>query len=183
MIDGWQGRQPKNLASMPKRFHDSGLWNEDWYIDLSLNGKLFYQYMIDTCDHAGIWKPNIKHFEFILGSSCPLVDLLNEINMEKERVVKLPNGRHFIPNFIPFQYGSVLNLNNRVHLSICNSLILNKIPLGSIRPQIEVKEGVKDKDKDKDYLRGGSGGRKYTSSNVARILSENYSDPKYIPKP
>ena len=169
---------------MPKRFHDSGLWNEDWFIELSTEHKLFYQYMIDNCDHAGIWKPNNKHFEFILGSSCPLNGFLNAVNKDKERIVKLPNGRYFICRFIPFQYGSVLNLNNRVHLSICKSLILNKIPLGSIRPQIEVKDSVKDKDKDKDYLRGGTGGRNYyNSKNVSRILVEDYSNPKYIPKP
>jgi len=168
---------------MAKRFHDSGLWNEDWYIDLSTNYKLFYQYIIDNCDHAGIWKPNTKHFEFILGSSCPLKGFLNNINLDKERMMKLANGRYFICGFIPFQYGSVLNLNNRVHLSICNALILNKIPLNIIRPQIEVKEGVKDKDKDKDYLRGGTGGRKRNSLDVARILSEDYSNPKYILRP
>ena len=168
---------------MAKRFHDSELWKEDWYIDLSPIFKLFYQYIIDTCDHAGIWKPNIKHFEFIMGSKLVLNEALKMINKDKDRIIKITNGRYFIPRFIPFQYGSVLNLNNRVHLSICNALILNKIPLDSIRPQIEVKEGVKDKDKDKDYLRGGTGGRKYNSSNVARILTEDYSNPKYIPRP
>ena len=169
---------------MAKRFHDSGLWNEDWFIDLSNKHKLFYHYMIDNCDHAGIWKPNTKHFEFILGSKLVLKEALNMINADKERIIELPNKRYFICAFIPFQYGSILNLNNRVHLSICNALILNKIPLDSIRPQIEVKEGVKDKDKDKDYLRGGSGGRKRNNSaEVSRILQEDYSNPKYIPRP
>ena len=168
---------------MAKRFHDSGLWNEDWYIDLPTNYKLFYQYLIDNCDHAGIWKPNTKHFEFILGSTCPLNGFLNSVNADKERIIMLPNKRYFICGFIPFQYGNILNLNNRVHLSICNALILNKIPLGSIRPQIEVKEGVKDKDKDRDYIRGGYGGRKRNSADVARILTENYSDPKYVLRP
>ena len=168
---------------MPKRFHDSELWKEDWYIDLSIEYKLFYQYMIDTCDHAGIWKPNIKQFEFILGSKLVLSEFLKAINSDKPRIVKIDNGRYFICRFIPFQYGTVLNLNNRVHLSICNSLILNKISLDKIRPQIEVKEGVKDKDKVKDYLRGGTGGRK-NSSEVLRIIhEEDYSDPKYVPRP
>ena len=169
---------------MAKRFHDSGLWNEDWFIDLSTENKLFYQYIIDNCNHAGIWKPNLKHFEFILGSKWGLIEAINAINIDKERIIMFPNKRYFICGFIPFQYGSVLNLNNRVHLSICNALILNKIPLESIRPQIEVKEGVKDKDKDKDYLRGGTGGRKRNNSaEVSRILQEDYSNPKYIPRP
>jgi len=170
---------------MAKRFHDSNLWNEDWFIDLSNKHKLFYQYLIDNCDHAGIWKPNTKHFEFILGSKLVLKEALNLINNDKERIIELPNKRYFICAFIPFQYGSTLNLNNRVHLSICNALILNKISLESIRPQIEVKEGVKDKDKvkDKDYLRGGYGGRKNNSEDVQRILQEDYSDPKYISRP
>ena len=167
---------------MGKRFHDSGLWNEDWFIDLSIEHKLFYQYIIDNCDYAGIWKPNIKHFEFILGSKCPLNEFIEALNRDKRRIIKLSNDRYFICRFIPYQYVTVLNLNNRVHLSICNSLILNKIPLTSIRPQIEVKDRVKDKDKDKDSLRGGSGGR-LNSTDVERILKEDYSNPKYIPRP
>ena len=168
---------------MPKRFHTSEIWNEDWFIDLKTEFKLFYQYLIDNCDHAGIWKPNTKHFEFILGSNCPLLEFIKAVNSDKERIIKLDNGRYFIVRFIPFQYGNVLNLSNRVHLSICNALILNKISLDKIRPQIEVKEGVKDKDKVKDYLRGGIGGRKINSDEVARILTEDYSNPKYIIRP
>ena len=68
-----------------------------------------------------------------------------------------------IAEFVPFQYGKNLNLNNRVHLSVFNRLKdlevnlgsirgLNEVKLGSSRPQVEVKEGVKDKDKDKDIV-------------------------------
>jgi len=39
---------------MSKRFHDSGLWNEDWFIELSTEHKLFYQYKLDNYLNPGI---------------------------------------------------------------------------------------------------------------------------------
>ena len=43
---------------MAKRFTDTMKWNEDWYLDLALVDKLFWIYICDNCDHAGIFKPN-----------------------------------------------------------------------------------------------------------------------------
>ncbi len=100
-------------------------------------------------------------------------DLINE---EKQRILKINNGRWFIIGFIPFQYcekSKTLNTSNRVHSSVLEILKKNGVNLTSIRPLIEVKEGVKDKDKDKDKdkrrsLRGREGGEKltYTKKNI-----------------
>lgn len=141
---------------MPKRFTDTEIWDEDWFLEFPIKYQLLWKYINDKCDHAGIWRPNKRKFEF--GSRCK-VDLnkfLTLINEEKERIFTLDNGRWFIVGFIPFQYcdrGRILNTNNRVHASVLEILKKNGVNLTLIRPLIEVKEGVKDKDKDN---KGGS---------------------------
>lgn len=115
---------------------------------------LFWHYLLDACDHAGIWKPNKVFFEKTVGVKVDLKLTLRALNAEKPRITVLSNGRWFLANFIPFQYGRSLNLRNRLHSSVFKLLQENSVDMTSIRPQVEVmydlKDGVKDKDKDKD---------------------------------
>ena len=43
---------------MAKRFTDTQKWSEDWYLDLPITYKVFWIYICDNCNHAGIYKPN-----------------------------------------------------------------------------------------------------------------------------
>ena len=144
---------------MSKRFHDTDIWDEDWYLDMPLEYRSFWGYVCDKCDHAGIWRPNVRRFNADIEKAIDLDTSLTFFNTDKERIVPLESGHWMIKDFVPFQYGKNLNLNNRVHLSVFNRLKdlevnlgsirgLNEVKLGSSRPQVEVKEGVKDKDKD-----------------------------------
>ena len=144
---------------MSKRFHDTDIWDEDWYLDMPLEYRSFWFYVKDKCDHAGIWRPNVRRFNADIDNKIDLEDALSFFNTDKERVVELESGHWMIKDFVTFQYGKNLNLNNRVHLSVFNRLNdlevnlgsirgLNEVKKGSSRPQVEVKEGVKDKDKD-----------------------------------
>ena len=144
---------------MSKRFHDTDIWDEDWYLDMSLEYRSFWGYVCDKCDHAGIWRPNLRRFNSDIENKIDLDTALTFFNVNKERIRTLESGHWMIAEFVPFQYGKNLNLNNRVHLSVFNRLKdlevnlgsirgLNEVKLGSSRPQVEVKEGVKDKDKD-----------------------------------
>ena len=144
---------------MSKRFHDTDIWDEDWYLDMPLEYRSFWGYVCDKCDHAGIWRPNVRRFNADIENRIDLDTALTFFNTDKERIIPLESGHWMIAEFVPFQYGKNLNLNNRVHLSVFNRLKdlevnlgsirgLNEVKLGSSRPQVEVKEGVKDKDKD-----------------------------------
>lgn len=135
---------------MTKRFTATELWEEDWFLDLDTEAKLFWFYLKDKCDHAGIWKPNVAIFNSLNGLKIDLDRVLKLINKNKERIQVLPNGRWFIKGFVPFQFGPHPNKNNRVHRSIINLFSINEIRLGSIWGQVEDKDGLKDKDKDKD---------------------------------
>lgn len=135
---------------MAKRFTCTQLWEEDWFIEMPPDYQFFWVYLKDNCDHAGIWKPNLSKFKKLYSRDIDLTKAIDLINSGKERVIILPNGRWFLTGFIPFQYGSVLNTNSRVHTSIISLLTVNEVKLTSIRPLIEVMDRVKDKDKDKD---------------------------------
>mgnify|MGYP003643312864 FL=1 len=144
---------------MSKRFHDTDIWDEDWYLDMPLEYRSFWGYVCDKCDHAGIWRPNVRRFNADIDNKVDLDTALTFFNTNKERILPLESGHWMIKDFVPFQYGKSLNKNNRVHLSVFNRLTdlevnlgsirgLNEVKEGSSRPQVEVKEGVKDKDKD-----------------------------------
>ena len=45
---------------MAKRFTDTEKWKDEWYTELSSDYKIIWQYLLDTCDNAGIYKRNIK---------------------------------------------------------------------------------------------------------------------------
>jgi hypothetical protein len=120
---------------------------------------MFWFYVKDTCDHAGIWKPNVRRFNADVESKVDLDVALELFNAEKNRIEKLESGHWVVLDFVHFQYGSVLNLKNSCHLSVFNRLNKLEVSLGSLRglievkegstrPQVEVKAGVKEQDKD-----------------------------------
>ncbi len=112
---------------MAKRFTSTVKWNEDWFLDLSLANKLFWIYICDNSDHAGVFKPNKRVFELLVGSKINIKDFLEVVNRDKNRIMVLANGRWYLTRFIQFQYGPKLNPNNRVHKSILKVLIENDI--------------------------------------------------------
>jgi len=112
---------------MAKRFTDTMKWNEDWYLDLSLSNKMFWIYICDNCDHAGIFKPNKRMFELLIGEKVNTNKFLESINQDKPRIIVLGNGRWYLTGFIEFQYGGNLSPNNRVHKSILTLLNKNDI--------------------------------------------------------
>lgn len=135
---------------MPKRFHATEIWREDWFIELTATEKALWFFILDDCDHAGIWKPNTRIFCALVRSRVNLEDALARFNKGKERVSVLPNGRWLMVGFIAFQYGHVLNTGNKMHLSIISILNKNEVNLRCLGGQVEVKHTLKDKDKDKD---------------------------------
>jgi len=125
---------------MAKRFTETMKWNEDWYLDLSLADKLFWIYVCDNCDHAGIFKPNKRMFELLIGHEINVESFLDNVNLNKSRICVLGNGRWFLTGFIEFQYGNKLNPNNRVHKSILKILNENDISLDLPNNKISLAE-------------------------------------------
>ena len=85
---------------MAKRFIDTEIFNDPWFMDVTINWKLFLIYLITNCDHSGIIDLNKK-------LCCFQTGIKNiEKNLEEigDRVISLLDNYYFIPKFIEFKY-------------------------------------------------------------------------------
>lgn len=133
---------------MAKRFIDTGMFDDPWFMDLTPELKCFWMYCLTKCDHAGVLSLNKTLARIQIG--CDNVDtLLLKIG---DRLVLVGENKFFIPKFIDFQYGK-LNPGNRVHKSVLDSLerLENKhliSPLQGAMDKAMDKDKVKYKEKD-----------------------------------
>lgn len=85
---------------MSKRFIDTELFSDDWFCDLSKDGKLFFIYFITNCDHAGILKVNEKLIKFQTG-----INSLETVSKELSKsLIRVSEQYIFCPKFLKFQY-------------------------------------------------------------------------------
>lgn len=135
---------------MSKRFTDTEIWGEDWFIDMPNEYKLFWFYMLSTCDHSGIFKVNTNTFCRLNEVKLSSNRALEYFNNGKQRIRVIQTNVWFVEEFFVYQYGVTFNTNNRVHESIKKVYEKYNIDLTSIRGLKDHKDGVKDKDKDID---------------------------------
>lgn len=132
-----------NFNSMPKRFTDTQKWQDEWFMDLPAKYKLFYLYLLDNCDHAGIWKVNLRLASFHIGDE---IDMAGIRTFFGEKVIEFKEGYLFIRKFIQFQYGGLKN--DSVGKSVHKLLETNNL-LGAIEGLPRTCQGTKVKVKDK----------------------------------
>lgn len=122
---------------MAKRFTDTEIWDQDWFIDLPNKYKLLWNYIKDKCDNVGIWRPNKSILQKILGEPINLDEFIQFINIEKERLRTLPSGRWWLKDFFIFQYGDKFSPTSQVHKGALKALVQNGIHINEI-----FKEGI-----------------------------------------
>lgn len=128
---------------MTKRFTDTEKWRKGFVRSLDAPYKLLWLYILDECDHAGIWHVELDVACLRIGFD---VDMQSAIDTLGKHIYPFDeNEKWFIVDFISFQYGE-LNEANRVHQSVIRQL--RKYGLWKV--YISSLEGAKDKDKDKD---------------------------------
>lgn len=132
---------------MAKRLTDTEKWNDDWYISLSNDYRIIWQWLLDNCNHAGVCKRSIK-----------LLNLMCNTNTSEDELVRVLEGRlividnnWFIPKFLKFQYAS-LQSQRPVIISVIKELekhnLIQYIPESFGNDYLIIK----DKDKDKDSI-------------------------------
>lgn len=134
---------------MAKRFTDTDKWKKPFLRGMKAPYKLLWIYILDECDHAGVWQVDLEVAEIKIGEKLKLDDALKFF---EGKIIILDNGnKWFILDFIDFQYGT-LKTENRAHNSVIT--ILNKYQIldenYKIKPLISPLQGAKDKDMDKD---------------------------------
>lgn len=108
---------------MAKRFIDTGIFDDDWFMELPKDAKLLWLYLITKCDHAGIIKLNEK----LCRVQTDIKDLETVTKQLGNRLVRLSEHLYFIPKFIEFQYPGFPNSKVRQQVSALE--ILNKYGL------------------------------------------------------
>lgn len=89
---------------MSKRFIDTNIWDDEEYQNLEAKYKLLFFYLICKCSPAGFWKPNLKLASFQLSIEYRQEEVLELL---KEHIEVLKDGRWFLKKFIKFQYGEL----------------------------------------------------------------------------
>lgn len=143
---------------MAKRFTATEIWKEDWFLDMTIEYKLFWYYMLSNCDHAGLFKVNLRSFCGLMEVKLTSNKVLEYFNAGKERIRIVSESVWLIEDFFVYQYGTTFNWNNRVHESIGELYKRHNIEIKSIRGLLDLKDRVKDKDK--DIKKGGTGENK-----------------------
>ncbi len=135
---------------MAKRFTATEKWVDPWFCELQPLEKLFWVYLLDNCNHAGVWQVNWPLIRFYLG------EFEFDQRVFNGRIVQLSEQKWYLPKFVEFQYGE-LNPENRAHLSVINILKKEGVYKGLNSPLDRGKDMdmVKDKDKDKGVVKGG----------------------------
>lgn len=138
-------------GKMAKRFTDTEKWKIAWFRKLSPKHKCAWSFILDNCDHAGLWYEDIEIMSNFIGDEIVPGELEEFF---KGKIYRIEDHKFFIKDFIDFQYGE-LNPNNKVHKSVLKKLEkigvdIKGLTNSSLAPYEAPCIGAKDKDKDKD---------------------------------
>lgn len=148
---------------MPKRFTDTGKWNDKWFRALSPAHKLAWGYLCDCCDVAGVIDLDRELANFQIGLDVDWDAFLNAAGHRIESVVK---GKLWLVGFIPFQYGQ-LSDECRPHKPVASLLekygLWKRYQKGihTLKDKDQGKAQDKDQEQDKEKAQEerGSGGK------------------------
>lgn len=159
---------------MAKRFTDTDKFSDPWYRRLSTKNKLLWDWMLCSCDHAGLISIDLEFVEMVIGEKFE--DDVIEAHFS-DRIYKLSPFKYFIPKFIKFQYGE-LNAASRIHASVIKKLLEHGIDymrfdtLSVKSHTLKDKDKAKDKEQDKDQDKEQDKDQGLlTVSNVLKILN------------
>jgi len=151
---------------MAKRMTDTDKWKKRFLRELKPQHKLLWFYILDDCNHAGIWDVDIEVASIRVGEEL-IYDMLPQAFLDK--IVIFDNGdKWFIPEFIEFQYGE-LNPTSNVHKSVI--ALLDKYNLeGYMKGSQGVQSILKDKDKDKDIVKAKVKVKRFTKPTIEEVV-------------
>lgn len=177
---------------MANRYTDTKKWSRSWFRQLRWHQKLFWLYLCDYCDHAGIWIEDFETASLHVGHAVSPKDY----SAFGSRLRPLPDGKIWVSRFVEFQYSvgplpedKKLNPANKVHLSVIQVLDKHGIDSAQWRKDgspLDLKNnptpspfaGSKDKEKDKykEKEEGGTGGE---CRQVEEVI-QAHSDPEVV---
>ena len=145
---------------------DTDKWKKRFVRELKPQHKLLWFYILDDCNHAGIWEVDLEVASIRVGFELSHDNLPSSFG---DKVISFDDGdKWFIPDFIEYQYGE-LNPNSNVHKSVLN--ILNKYNLeGYLKGSQGVQTTLKDKDKDIVIVKDKAKAKRFVKPNIEDVV-------------
>ena len=103
---------------MSKRFTETEKWEDSWFAYLIPTTKLFWIFLLDKVDDAGVWKKDQRRLNFETGMEIEIQAFIEDLG---DRVIDLED-RILIPGFVQFQQGRPLTEKVRFHQRILKLL-------------------------------------------------------------
>lgn len=136
---------------MAKRFTDTAKWKKPFIKGLDAKYKLLWFYILDDCDHAGVWEVDFEVASIRIGEDVNYEEALIALGQQIKVIGK---SRWWIMDFISFQYGT-LTEKNKMYKPVIE--VLKKFGIDPNIPHnmehISPIDGVKDIDKVKDKVK------------------------------
>lgn len=136
---------------MAKRFIDSEIWADPWFMDLKPIHKLVYIYSFSNCDKSGLYKANLRKMEFDIGAKINLQQIQDVFKGK----ILFNDSTWLIKNFIKIQYPKILSKPDApLHKSVLNTIDKNCLYLDAnslliyyaqANDRVQVEEEVKEK--------------------------------------
>jgi hypothetical protein len=101
---------------MSKRFMETSIWDQTWFLELSPEGKNIWMFLERSCDCAGIWRIDIPEMRRKIGNkNIDLSNFMEEVNRDYNKLTGEPikrnrvmliadNSKLWLTGFISFQY-------------------------------------------------------------------------------
>jgi len=128
---------------MAKRFSDTEIWEEDWFLEMPTEYKLFWFYILSACDQAGFFRVNIKSFSARSGIEINIGTALEHFNKGKKRIRCVNGSMWLIEDFFKFQYGHKFNVENKMHTGIEKIYSSHGVSIASLKGIERVSKGSK----------------------------------------
>ena len=128
---------------MAKRFTGTEIWDEDWFLELPKDYKLFWFYLKDKCDQAGFFRINIKAFNSSHEADVKIDTAFELFNKGKKRIRKINGSVWLIEDFFKFQYGQKFNTENKMHTGIEKIYSNNGVKIETLQGIERVSVGSK----------------------------------------
>ena len=136
---------------MSKRFTDSEKWRDPWFSELSQEDKLLWLYLLDACDHAGVWKVNVRFLNFSLESTYTIDTIMKALG---SRVHLISSEYLLIEKYLQFQYPKGLSDKNKPQKAAIDILlkhnVLDRVIKGYDKGYPTSQDTDTDTDTDKD---------------------------------
>lgn len=162
---------------MAKRLTATEKWTDPWFCGLSERDRLFWIYLLDSCNHAGIWLKNDMLIQVYFPQYHFNPDTFSG------RLQKITEEKWFIRKFIDFQYGR-LNPNSPTHKSVITVLARDRVRIGYAKGRPTPKD--KDKANTLGVKKGSMRGNKFQpptpqeAEDYARHLDFELDGEKFV---